>query len=213
LSFYQVGSAQLKSFSEANELNRWYESNRLLENLSDVDDIMEAIDKIIADPLPFGKMVDLGQLVYKAKLVRDAMNKNEIEKIVGQLNKDLETIHHETSVAITKLSDQDKVDHLNIIHADLVEKYKSLLSSVATARNRHQYITSSTSNVEGFRRFIQTLLEKNEPGKKIKTVRLVSLIPVANNKITSQQDVTRVVEDIKKRLLEELIDIDEITLE
>ena len=213
LSFYQAGSAQLKNFTDANELSKWYDNNRLLENLSSVDDIMVAIGKIISDPLPFGKMVELGQLVYKARQVRDAMVKAEIGQAIESLNKDLETIRHEAKEAIAKLTDPNKVEQVNEKLSDLEVKYASLLSSVTTAKNRHQYITSSTSNVEGFKRFIQTLLIKVEPGKRTKNIQLVSLIPVANKKITSKDDVVKVVEEIKKHLLDELQGIDEINLD
>ena len=68
LSFYQSGSAQLQNYNDATEIYRWYEQNRLLEDLASVDEIMEEIAKIISDDHPkFGKMVILGSLVLKVK--------------------------------------------------------------------------------------------------------------------------------------------------
>jgi molybdenum cofactor biosynthesis enzyme MoaA len=46
-----------------------------------------------------------------------------------------------------------------------------------------------------------------------KNIRLSSLVPVANKKITSSQDVDKVVENIKKTLLVELKDNDELNLD
>ena len=213
LSFYQSGSAQLKNYTDANELNKWYESNRLLENLGDVEAIMDAIAAILKEALPFGKMVELGQLVFKAKQVKDAMHKAEVDKVIEKLNKDLETIRHEAAEALAKIVEPDKVEKINDTLSDLESKYASLLASAATAKNLYQYLSSSTSNVEGFRRLIQSLLIKPEPGKRSKTIKLVSLIPVANKKIASKEDVTKVVEDLKKHLLEELASFDELNLD
>jgi hypothetical protein len=125
----------------------------------------------------------------------------------------LETIRYEAKEALAKLSDPDKVEQINEKLSDFEVKYASLLSTVVTAKNRYQYIISSTSNVEGFKRFIQTLLIKVEPGKRTKNIKLVSLIPVANKKITSKEDIIKVIEEIKKHLLDELQGIDEINLD
>ena len=49
--------------------------------------------------------------------------------------------------------------------------------------------------------------------KKTKHIKLSSLVPVANKKITTKADIDKVVDDIKKHLLEELETIDEINID
>lgn len=213
ISFYQLGSAQLQNYNEASEIYKWYQQNRLLEDLSEVDDFMEQIINILSDEHPFGKMVLLGQLVLKTKQVKDAMRKEKIQKATEKLVKDLNTIRHEADQAKSKLNDDDKNEHLDHKLNELESKYDDLLKAINDSNNVDQFMTSSTNNLEGFRRFIQTLLVTNETGRKTKHIKLSSLVPVANKKITSQEDINKVVSDIKLRLQEELNDTDEISID
>ena len=213
LSFYQNGSAQLKNYNEARDVFSWYEQNRLLEDLSSVDDVMEQIAKILSNERPFGQMVVLGQLILKAKQIKDSLRDNKIKYVSERLDKDINTIRREHQEALPKLNDKDKIVKLNETLEELENKYSNLISSVEEARNLDQYITSSASNVDGFKRLVASLLVKVEPGKKTKHIRLSSLVPVANKKITSSSDVDKVVEDIRKHLLDELNDTDEINID
>lgn len=213
LSFYQQGSAQLQNYNDAAEIYTWYQQNRLLEDLSQVDDYMDQMMNILSDEHPFGKMVTLGQLVVKAKQIKDAIRQEKIKKAKDRLEKDLNTIRYEAVEAKEKLDEKDKLDQLEDTLNDLESKYSNLLNTINEARNLDQYMTSSNGNVEGFRRLIKSLLVKHEPDKKTKTIKLSNLVPIANKRITSKEDVNKVVEDIKKRLLEELTDTDEISID
>jgi hypothetical protein len=213
LSFYQQGSAQLKNYNEASEIYTWYQQNRILENLTDVDDFMERIMNILSDDHPFGKMVELGQLVLKVKQIKDTMHQEKVSKATEKLEKDLNLIRNEAEQAKAKITDSIKIEQLETTLSELENKYNDLLSSIKEARNLDQYMTSSTSNLEGFRRLIQSLVVKNDPDKKTKHIRLSSLVPIANKKITNQEDINKVVTDIKERLEEELKDTDEISID
>jgi len=213
LSFYQQGSAQLQNYNDAAEIYAWYQQNRLLENLSQVDDYMDQMMNILSDDHPFGKMVTLGQLVVKTKQIKDSIRQEKVNKTKDRLEKDLSTIRYEAAEAKAKISEKDKLDQLEDTISDLETKYSNLLSSINEAINLDQYITSSNGNVEGLRRLIKSLITKHEPDRKIKTIKLSSLVPIANKRITSKEDVNKVVEDIKKRLLEELTDTDEISID
>lgn len=213
LSFYQNGSAQLKNYNDAKDIFSWYVQNRLLEDLSSVDDVMEQIAKILSNERPFSQMVVLGQLILKAKQIKDSLRDNKIKSVKERLDKDINSIRREHQEALPKLTDQDKIDKLNETLDELENKYSSLISSIEEAKNLDQYITSSTSNVDGFKRLVASLLVKAEAGKKTKNIRLSSLVPIANKKITSPTDVEKVIQDIKKHLLEELKDTDEINID
>lgn len=213
LSFYQSGSAQLKNYNDAQDVYRWYEQNRLLEDLTSIDDVMEQIAKILSEERPFGQMVILGQLVLKANQIKNSLRDSKVKEVKERLDKDINKIRREVSEALPKITDQEKLDKLNQTLTDLEDRYKTLIPSVDGARNLDQYITSSSSNVEGVKRLIANLLAVSVPGKKTKNIKLSSLVPVANKKITSSSDVDKVVEEIKKHLLDELTDTDEINID
>jgi hypothetical protein len=129
------------------------------------------------------------------------------------MEKDINIIRHEHQEALSKVTERSKIDKLNETLDELESKYKNLISSLEQASNLDQYITSSNSNVEGFKNLIASLVAKSLPGKKAKNIRLSSLVPVANKRITSSQDVDKVIENIKKLLLVELKDNDELNLD
>lgn len=213
LSFYQKGSSQLQNYNDANEIFAWYQQNRLLEDLSLVDEIMDEISKILVDEQPFKKMVILGQLVLKAKQIKDKIRKEKVSEVIKKLEKDLELIRHEANEAFSKIKEQEKIDRLNEKLNEIEEKYQSLISSTDSAQNLDQYITSSSNNVEGFKRFIASLLIQVAPDIKTKQLKLSSLVPTALKKIATKEDVEKVIENIKKRLIEELKDSDEIEID
>ena len=213
LSFYQNGSAQLKNYNDAQEVYRWYEQNSLLENLTEVEDVMNEINKILSAERPFGQMVILGQLVLKAKQIKESLRDAKVKEVKERLDKDISKIRRECDEAFSKLTEQDKIDKLSETLSELEEKYRNLISSVQEARNLDQYITSSEANVEGVKRLVASLLVVSVPGKKMKNIKLSSLVPVANKKITSTSDVEKVVAEIKKHLLDELQDTDEINID
>jgi molybdopterin converting factor small subunit len=213
LSFYQIGSAQLKNYDDAIELCAWYDQNRILESLTSIDDVMDKITKILSNPLPFKQMVDLGQMVVKARNIKDGLRDKKVKSVKERLEKDINTIRHEHQEALSKVTEQFKINKLNETLDELESKYKNLISSIEQASNLDQYITSSNSNVEGFKTLIASLIAKSLPGKKTKNIRLSTLVPVANKKISSSQDVDKVIENIKKLLLVELKDNDELNLD
>jgi hypothetical protein len=213
ISFYQHGSAQLKNYVEAEEMYLWYQNNRMLEDLTQVDELMNQMIMILSDENPFGKMVVLGQLVVQAKQIKDRIRLEKINKTLEVLNKDLNLIRQESTEAKAKLQDQDKLHILEDTINDIENKYNNLFNSIQTATNLDQYITSSTNNVEGFKRFVKSLFIEQIPGKKTKAIKLSNLIPIANKKITSKEDIEKIVSTIKSRLIDELTDTDEINID
>lgn len=213
ISFYQKGSAQLRNYNDALDIVRWYEQNSLLEDLSSIDEIINEIIKILDNPRPFTQMVTLGQLVLKAQQTKESFRANKVRQVKDKLEKDINNVRNEAAVALTKIDEQEKLDKINETLEELENKYKNLFSSIEESRNLDQFITSSASNVEGFKRLVVSLLTKVEPGKKTKIIKLASLVPVANKKITSTSDIDKIVEDIKKGLVEELKDTDEIDID
>lgn len=214
ISFYQQGSSQLKNYNDGQDILRWYEQNAILEDLSPVEDIIGEIGKIISKERPFGEMVQLGELVFKAKKIREELVHNKVKMVKERLEKDISIIRQEAHEAQLKITEQEKSDKLNDTLLELENKYESLIKSLEAARNLDQYMNSSNSNVEGFRHLISSLLRASSAGDvKAKRIELKTLVPVANKKIKTEYDVNKVVEVIRKRLIKELSDFDEIDVD
>ncbi len=213
LSFYQDNSAQLQNYNDANEVFSWYQQNQLLEDLSGVEGVIEKINSILSKEEPFDDMVKLGQLVIEAKREKESIRQEKINRVSQSLKNDLQHIKHEAVEAINKLNDVEKINHLNAKVDEFDARYSDWFKSLDKAENLEQYIVSSNSNVEGFKRFILSLLVKTDPEKRVKRLRLSELIPVANKRILTEQDIDRVMGYIKKRLLAELEDTDEISID
>jgi len=76
------------------------------------------------------------------------------------------------------------------------------------------YVTASAANLSGFKEFISSVVnEQEEKQVRTKRVRIIDCVPTASKKVTSEQDVEKVVNTLRKKLLEELKDNDEVNLE
>ena len=75
------------------------------------------------------------------------------------------------------------------------------------------YISARGNSVSSFRRFVgQVLSQGSVTPVRSKKISIIDCIPVANKKIASAEDVDKVLEAIKKKLLAELKDNDELNL-
>ena len=75
------------------------------------------------------------------------------------------------------------------------------------------YVTASSNSVSSFRKFVgQVLSQGSVTPVRSKKISIIDCIPVANKKIASAKDVDKVLEAIKKKLLAELKDNDELNL-
>ena len=134
-----------------------------------------------------------------------------------QLEADRDTVSKELSEAIAGELTEDQKDRLQEKANELMNQYESWLGSLKkTTPNMDSYITASGNSVSTFRSFIsQVLSESNGPvitTVRAKKVSVIDSIPVANKKVKTAEDVDRVVNAIKQKLLKELEDNDELTL-
>jgi hypothetical protein len=213
LSFYQSGSSQLKNYNEAKDVLNWYTENRILEDLSSIDEIMKKISTILINERPFSQMVILGQLTLEAKQIKEDLREKKLKTVKNKLEEDINNIKKEHKEALLKINEKEKINKLNDTLAELEAKYKNLSSTIFDARNLDQYITASAKNVEIFKKIVENLFLKAGSPKRIKQIKLSSLISVANKKISSVKDIEKIIEDIKNRLLEELKNTDEISID
>ena len=212
--FYKDGSHQQKNYQDAVEIIDWYTANSLLEDLSRLQPVVDAMSAIVSMDMPFKKMNELADLVFKASEIKEKVIEEKFKGTVYRLNQDRDTIKLELHEATVPYLTSDQKDRLQEKADEIAAQYDSWLSSLSKSTpNMDSYITASGNSVSSFRRFVsQVLSEGGGKSVRSKKISVIDCIPVANKKITSAEDVEKVLEAIKKRLLSELNDNDELTL-
>lgn len=212
--FYKNGSHQQKNYQDAVEIIDWFIANSLLEDLSRLQPVVDAMSVITSMGMPFKKMNELADLVFKASEIKEKIIEDKYKGTVYRLNKDRDAIKIELHEACVPYLTSDQKDRLQEKADEITAQYDSWLGNLSkTTSNMDSYITASGNSVSSFRRFVgQILSEGTSTPVRSKKVTVIDCIPVANKKITSSEDVDKVLEVIKKKLLSELKDNDELTL-
>ncbi len=98
---------------------------------------------------------------------------------------------------------------------EVLEQYEEWLASLNNqTANMDSYVTASANNLSGFRNYISSVItEGNKKTVKSKRVRIVDCIPTVDKKISSKDDIEKVLGVIREKLLAELADNDELNLE
>lgn len=216
-AFYKDGSNQQKNFTEAKNLSSWYQQNKMLEDLSAMDDVIAQIDTITQMEMPFAKMTELANLVFQANEQKTQIIDAKFKRTIKTLEQDRDAIGKENAAAMkSDLSDEQKVK-IQAQADSINEQYDGWLASLnAKTVNIDSYITASANTVNRFKAYIQTVMsEGKSQGKEIKTkrVRVIDCIPVTKKKISSPAEVDAVIDLIKQKLLAELENNDEINLD
>lgn len=213
-SFYKEGSHQQKNYQDAVEIIEWYNTNSMLQDLSRLDSVIEAMNTIVNMEMPFQKMNELANLVFKANELRDQILEDKYDGTVRRLEQDRKKIDHELhEVAEVYLTDsqrtkiQEKADEIS-------EQYDTWLSLLSkSTANMDAYITASSSTVSGFRKFIMDVLNEGTlTPVKCKRLSIIDCVPAAGKKVGSVEDVEKVLDAIRIKLQEELKQYDEIDL-
>lgn len=226
-AFYKEGSSQQKVYNDALQIVAWYDDNNsLFGGLEDLSDVIAQMNDILTMPVPFAKMAELGNLVFKANSVKDAILENKYQNAIRSINNDKADIKKELDAAIgSDISDkkkqkiQDKFDEIE-------HTYNSWSSSLSKKTpNLDSYVLSSQSTVKSFKKFIQTVLAESDdptnpvdpvnPPKPVrrKSVRVIDCVPTAKKKIKTQEDIDSVVAYIKAELEKALNNNDELDLD
>ena len=226
-AFYKEGSSQQKVYNDALQIVAWYDDNNsLFGGLEDLSDVIAQMNDILTMPVPFAKMAELGNLVFKANSVKDAILENKYQNAIRSINNDKADIKKELDAAIgSDISDkkkqkiQDKFDEIE-------HTYNSWNNSLSKKTpNLDSYVLSSQSTVKSFKKFIQTVLAESDdptnpvdpvnPPKPVrrKSVRVIDCVPTAKKKIKTQEDIDSVVAYIKAELEKALNNNDELDLD
>ena len=213
-AFYKSGSHQQKNYQDAVEIIDWYNANALLQDLSRLQPVIDAMSAIVTMDMPFKKMNELADLVFRAGEIKDRILRDKFEHTKSRLETDRSTVRKELSEALAAgLTDEQKA-RIREKADEVSAQYDSWFGSLSkTTTNMDSYITASGSSVSSFRRFIgQVMSEGGGRQVRSKRVTIIDLVPVANKKVTSAADVDKVLDAIRSRLLAELKENDEINL-
>ncbi len=213
-AFYKEGSNQQKNYQDGKTICQWYTQNCSLQDLSRLAPIVEQITAIISMDMPFQKMNELANLVFQASTAKEAILKEKLQRTKKKLEADRDTVSKELAAALKiDITDEQK-DRLQDKADEIADQYKGWLEALTIqTSNMDSYVTASTNTVSGFRRFIAEVV--NEGGDdEIHTtsVRVLDCVPAVNRKVSSADDVERVVDAIRNKLLAELESYDEIDL-
>lgn len=146
--------------------------------------------------------------------IKEKIIEDKFRDTVNRLNKDRESINTELNEAKLPSLTSEQIERLQEKADEIFAQYDSWLSSLSkNTPNMDSYITASSNSLSNFRRFVgQVLSEGSSKTVRSKKISIIDCIPVANKKIASAEDVEKVLESIRKKLLSELKDNDELTL-
>jgi energy-coupling factor transporter ATP-binding protein EcfA2 len=214
ISFYKDNSASMQNWNSAREIVKYYHEHCMFDDLTDLEDTIDKINDILKLEIPFNRIHELASYVASSKSIIEKVNKNKLDEILKQLNKDFETITKEYNA--TKVIEMDDSKHQEIedLYNSLSSQYSDYEEKIAKAPNADSYIYASRKNVENFKDKITEIINRGGGGGgRTKRVRLINTISVANKKIKTQEDIDKVVKEIKEKLVEELNSSDELDLE
>ncbi len=222
IAFYQTNSAQMKNFNEANEICDWYMNNQMLEDLASLTGVVEKMNEILKMDLPFAKMNELGTLVFQAKSIQDKMKEEKINRVTNDLNKNLQNIEYEINQALGLELNEASENDLNSKFEEVKNKFNVWFESLSSVDPNmlDSYKNASDRELEGVKKYIANILfkptspiEEGKPDKKVKRIKLASVVSVANRKIKTKDDIKKVLEEIEKSLTEALSGADEVDVE
>ena len=212
--FYKDGSHQQKNYQDALDIIDWYNTNRMFEDLSRLDSVIESMQAIVDMEMPFQKMNDLANLVFRANELKDQVLQDKYDATVRRLAQDQKSIEHELQGALDLDLTDDQRTRIQEKADELSTQYDEWLSSLSKATpNMDSYITASNSSVSGFRKFITSVInEGTVTPVRSKRVSIIGCVPVASKKVTSADDIDKVLDAIRTKLLAELKENDEVDL-
>ncbi len=225
INFYAVGGSQMKTWEGAKELYSYYRNNLIfIPELSEMDGIINEINTILKMAEPFGEMYRLSQLVSDGKQIKDSLIDKKRDVANKEIQKSFDLIQNEynetSNISFKKNETKDNIEKL---YSSEIELFKKLQDALDT----YERITSSQnkaqSEVDTFRRQLALIInedarEENPGDTPIPEVRKArisasKLIPVANRKVKSKEDVERLLNNIKDNLMQLLEDNQEIDID
>ena len=219
-SFYKDGSNQQQNYKDATLIADWYRDNYMLNDLSNLSDVIAKINEILALEMPFSSMTELANLVFKAKEIKETILAEKCKRTKKSLESDRNAVNKEMREALELELTAEQKQRIEHKAEELNKTYDSWLGSLfPNTTNMDAYITSSQDALWRFKEFISIIItekrtdSESEKPVRSKRVKVIECVPVANKKIKTKDDIEKVVSTIRERLLSELVDNDEINLD
>ena len=213
--FYKEGGHQQKNYQDALAVINWYNSNRIVLDLSCLDSVIEEMQSIVSMEMPFLKMTDLASLVFKARELKDQVLDDKYSYTVKLLEQNQNLIMKELQGALDGTFSDKQLSTIKTKADEIANLYQNWSSSLSKeSPNIDSYITASNNSVSEFRKFISYVLNDDTINHLVKSkhISIIECVPVASKKVTSEADVEKVLDAIRTRLLVELKNNDEVDL-
>lgn len=211
--FYKEDSHQQKNYQDATAIIDWYNENCMLEDLSRLQPVVQDMSTIVCMEMPFKKMNELADLVFKASEIKERILEDKYQNTKKRLEADSSTIQKELQEALKVNLTDDQKGRIQEKADEIFTQYTSWLSSLSkTTANMDSYITASNNSVSSFRRFIAQVMNESATPVRSKKINIIDCIPVANKKVASVEDIDKVLDAIRNKLLTELKESDELNL-
>ena len=216
-AFYKPGSHQQKNYQDAKDICKWYSQNRSLQDLSEMSDVVRQMNDIIALEMPFTRMNELANLVFQANTAKDKILEAKYEGTKKKLELDRDAIGRELSDALSFEMTEEQKKKIHDKADEVMRQYDGWFTVLNKQTvNMDSYITASSNLLAGFRSYITMVQMQAGAGpqpKRTKRVNLINYIPTVSKKVSSAEDVDRVVNILRDKLLVELKNNDELNLE
>ena len=207
----------MKTWNAANDIYNYYRENQLfIPELEHMSDLIGEITDILGMDEPFNSIAKLGTLVQQANEIKNGLLGKKVEVAKKTINDSLELITKEYSEAMNKTYSKEETKELI---ETLYQSEKTLYSNLLGMLDTFDKISSSemkaVQEVNTFRTELTKIIAKDggvAPTKKV-NVKASNLIPVANRKITSKDDIDHLVENIKTHLESLLKDNEEVDID
>lgn len=220
INFHSEGGSQIKTWKNAQEICDYYNNNMLLvPELSALADVVQEISEILRAEEPFNLMPKLGQLVIKANEIKNGLLDAAAKEAKDSINKSLDLIAKEYNEAMAKSYQKEETkEAIESLYNGEKEVFGRLLAMLDAFERISSAKDRARSEVSAFRTELGRIIssdntEKPEPTVKRTSVRASSLIPVANRKIKSRDDIEHLLENIKSQLEDLLDDNDEVDID
>ncbi|MCM1123842.1 MAG: BREX system P-loop protein BrxC [Eubacterium sp.] len=213
-AFYRDGSNQQKNYQDGKDICNWYAQNCSLQDLSKLDDIVSRMNEIISIDMPFTRMNELANLVFQASAVKETILEEKLEETRKKIEADRDTVSRELADILNADFTEEQKNRIQDKAKEVLDQYESWLASLTRqTANMDSYVTASINNLSGFRRFLSSVISEGaERPVRTKRVRIIDYVPTVKRQISSAEDVERVLNAIREKLLEELENHDEIDL-
>ena len=208
INFYNENSSQMRVWNEAKELIRYYDDNKLfIPSLDNMDDAIVEMESILHLEEPFNKIPALSQLVATANEIKDKCTSDIVNDAKNHISKCLEDIKKETDEALkSNINKSSTKDNINDLYLQETKVFDSLVSALTDSARCANAKNKATSELDSYRNALSKILsddvdQVNEPGIDYHiTVDALDLIPVANRRISSKEDIDKALDNIREKL-------------